>query len=502
LTLFRNQNPLDWRITDLCVLALVALLFAGPYFVFPAGWFGDDGTLLQFAQRNIHSRASDLFLYKDSEMDRYRPLMQTLAVFSYRYFGLNTALIRVASYLAFLTTLATLYALLRGMTDLRWAPLFSLVWFAAVPVKTQALFRPGRPEIFVTAFCLLSIFCLQNGQRPVSRSDDVRNRYAWLAGSILFALGAALWSEIGISVFLVMALWIIAPCFIDRPGIDTNSKPPLHATIKWLFLPLAGVVIYLTWYRFVGAPLSSSGRYQPHLGWEVLSNVLVAFSGLVSPISSPVLARIVHRSAGIQDWLCVVSGLISLAVLGVLLTVSVGRERRSLQIAALFLGSSMVSLVPFVFVGHVSEVYLAQAAAFMSGCAGVLTGSAFDKMYRLKSGLFSVTLMALLCVMVFSSLAAFLLLRNNAKVFATLYGELLRRRQIDGVESLLLVPPRTSFEYSQYYLPYDKLLYFEYANMPKFKWLSDWRAIPDVSSEPSAVYQVDVDGRMTPYSPR
>jgi hypothetical protein len=499
-----TRNRLDWRISDLFVLAIVALLFAGPYFVSPAGWFGDDGIVLQYAQRNVHSNASDVFLYKDVSTGRYRPLMQILAVFTYRHFGLNSVLIRAASYIAFLTTLASLYALLRGLNQSRWVPLFGMVWFAAIPVKTQALFRPGRPEIFVTAFCLLSVLCLQNGGWTIRRRDEVRNSSAWLASAIVFAVGAALWGEIGISVFLVMALWIIAPCFIDSRGIATNNTSILRTTVQRLFLPIVGIAIYLTWYRLVGAPLlqSTDDRYHFHLGWNVCSNILVAFSGLVSPVSSPLVARIVHKTAGFQDWLCAAMGILSLGGVVGLVGISIGRERRSLQLVALFLGSALMSLVPFVFVGHVSEVYLAQAAAFLSGCAAILTGTAFDKMSRLKSRLFSAASLTLVSAMLFSSLGAFALLQHNARVFAILYAELLRRQHDDGVEEVLLVPPRIPFAYSEYYLPYNLLFNYQYTDLPKIEWLLGGRALPNNHTATRAVYQVDIDGRTTLYHPR
>ena len=492
----------DRRIADLWILAIVAVLFAGPYFVFPAGWFGDDSFLLFYAQQNVHSSASDVFLYKDASMQRYRPLMQALATFGYRHFGFNSFPIRAASYLAFLTTLATLYALMRRLTQSRYAPLFSLICFAALPIKTQALFRPGRPEMFVAAFSLLSVFCLQKGGWALHGRYEVRNRSAWLTGSLFFAIGAALWSELGISVFLVVALWIIAPRFIDRRGLDTSNQPLLYATIQKLSLPIVGIAIYLGWYCFVGAPLSASAadaRYQFHLGWNVLGNTILAFAGLLSPISSPTIVRIVHGFAGIQDWLIVVLGLISSGLLAVLVGTCIGGARRSLQIAAVFLGSAMLSLVPFIFVGHITEFYLVQAAAFISGCAGVLAGTAFEKMSRLRSRLFSAASITLVAVMLFSSLGAFLLLRHNARVFATLYAELVRHRYLDGVEQVVLVPPRTSIAFSEYYLPYNMILFGQYADLPKVEWLSDWRAVPDTNAEPGTVYQVDINGRTMPY---
>ncbi|MFA5323543.1 MAG: hypothetical protein WC373_12805 [Smithella sp.] len=505
--IFMNHNTgsqMSPRTADRWGLVIIAILFVGPFFLFPSGWFGDDGGILRYAQRNLHSNFSDIFFYKDNVMGRYRPLMQILATFSYRHFGLNSVLISVASYLAFLTTLATLYALLRELNQSRWAPLFTLVWFAVLPIKTQALFRLGRPEIFITAFSLLAIFCLQKSRAAVDGCDKKQHRFAWLTGSVIFAIGAALWSEIGISVFLVMALWIIAPFFIGQQQkvFSIANKPDLHATMRMLLAPIAGITIYLTWYCVIGAPLSGSAaedRYHIDLGWNIVSNISLAFTGLVSPISTPMIARIVHGSAEIYDWLCALLGLVSLAMLSTLVGISLRRDIKSLKIASVFLGSAILSLVPFIFVGHVSEVYLAQAAAFISCCFGVLTGKAFDKISSFKSWLFMGALITLFTVMLSSSLGAFVLLRYNANVFSTLYTELVTYRRVDGIEHVILVPPCMPLEFSQYYLPYNKILYYQDTNMPKVTWLSDCRAAPDIKAEPKAIYQVDISGHTTAY---
>src|SRR5215831_5901131 len=145
--------------TDWFVIAAVALLFVGPFFLFPAGWFGDDCSVLSFVQRNVHSNISDIFLYKDSGLERYRPLLQTLATVSYRHFGLNAILIRVAAYAACLTTLVLLYVLLRQFKTIGPAPLIGVLSFAVLPIQARAIARPGRAEIFVTTFCLLAVFC-------------------------------------------------------------------------------------------------------------------------------------------------------------------------------------------------------------------------------------------------------------------------------------------------------------------------------------------------------
>jgi len=506
--LFRNRNTGSQRSpgnSDGWILAIIAILFIGPFFLFPSGWFGDDGGILTYAQRNLHSGMSNIFLYKDNAMDRYRPFMQILAAFSYRHFGLNSVLLRAASYLAFLTTLATLYALLRGLNQSRLVPLFALVWFAVLPVKTQALFRPGRPEIFVTAFCLLAIFCLQKSRGTGNSREGRHLRFDWLTGSVIFAIVAALWSEIGISVFIVMALWIIAPFFIEqgRKVFDTTNKPELHATILMLLAPIAGIAIYLTWYSAIGAPLSASAtdkRYHIALGWNIISNISLAFTGLVSPISTPMISRITHSFADIYDWLCLIGGLISLAILGIFVGISFRKNLQSLKIAAVFLGSAILSLIPFIFVGHVSEVYLTQAAAFISCCFGVLTGKAFEKISSFKSVLFMGALITLFTVMLSSSIGAFVLLRHNANVFSTLYAELTTFRRIDGIEHVVLVPPCIPFKFSQYYMPYSEIIrYYKDTNMPEVKWLSSCSAAPDIKAEPKTVYQVSISGHATEY---
>lgn len=489
------------------MLATVGLLFLIPFFVWPSGWFGDDAaSVLAFAQRNLASSWADIFLYRDHEMDRYRPFMQALVTFSLRNLGLDTLLIRSASYAALLVTLVSLLAVLRRFRITPGAGMVAVVWFAVVPIKTQAFARPGRPEIFVTAFCLLAVLCLERAWRPMQAARGPALRWPWGVLCLVFGLGSALWAEIGISVFLVLGIWTLARLYwlgpLD-PGVPPN-KPALSTVATRLLLPAVGLALYAGWYVAIGAPVTATsnvdGRYSFQVGSASLRNVVAGLVGLISPIGTPGVARLSHGSASVADWLGLVLGTGALLVLAVAGARTLRRDKGVLATAALFFSCGLASLFPFVLVGHVSEVYLTQSAAFMSGCAGIIIAATIEGLSKKASRLLAGATMVLLTVMSASSWDGFTLLRHNANVSSVLYSEMVRLRQ-EGEERVVLIPPcEQPQRFSQYYLPYDGILLYRDTRMPQMTWLPNCAGPTTPGESVGSTYRVDLTGHTVPYS--
>ena len=504
----RNQTVL--KNVYVLTLMVVALVYVAPYFLYPSGWFGDDFGVLYYAQRNLHSSWSDMFVYKDVGMQRYRPFMQMFVTLTHRYFGFNSLLIRAASYLAFLSILASLYWLLRSFKSAgstRMAALIGLVWFAVVPIKMQALARPGRPEIFVAAFCFLAILCQQKAWGPGEPTAIPLRRAIWLLASVSFAIGAALWAEFGISVFLVLGVWIVAPLLLSSGAIAGNFSVRVRTILGRLLVPMTGLAVYLTWYRAVGAPFQSGAaatdRYRVHFGLDTCRNVGISIAGVLSPVASPTGARIAAHYSGVLDWVELIVGTISFGILTVIVLRVLPKEWQPIKVAAVFFFSAIASLGAFVLGGHVSEVYLVQSAAFMSGCIGVLFAATIEKMSLRASRVFFAAGAALVGVMLASSTDAFSLMKHNADAFSVLHADLVRHQRFDGNDRFVLIPPCVHpLQFSQYYIPYNLMLSYQDMNLPEVTWLSDCKARPSPKENAKNVYQVDMSGRLQTISLR
>ena len=296
----------------------IILLYMIPYFILSVGWFGDDGNIFNFALRNSRSSLTDIFLFHDNCMGRYRPLMQSLATVSICYLSFDSILIRVLSYAAFVTSIVTLFALVRAKTNNIWSPVIGAVFFALSPIKVQSLFRLGRPEIFVTAFCLLAIYSLHKALEANARKDH-KLIILWNIGSLILAIIAVLWSEIGISVFVVMAIWILTS---NRETSTHEHKYFLNDKLRMLALPAIGITLYLLWYISIHAPLSSGesdARYSIQLGWNLAQNTLSSLIGLTSPVAPVTAARIFYGAANVFDWISLVAGFAGIATICVTL---------------------------------------------------------------------------------------------------------------------------------------------------------------------------------------
>jgi hypothetical protein len=482
----------------------IILLYMIPYFILSVGWFGDDGNIFNFALRNSRSSLTDIFLFRDDCMGRYRPLMQTLATVSLRYFSFDSILIRLLSYVAFVTTIVTLFALVRARTNNIWSPVIGAVFFALSPIKVQSLFRLGRPEIFVTAFCLLAIYSLHKALEAKARKDR-KLIILWNIGSLILAIIAALWSEIGISVFVVMAIWILTS---SRETSTHEHKYFQNDKLRMLAVPAVGITLYLLWYISINAPLSSGesdSRYSIQLGWNLVQNTLSSLIGLTSPVAPVTAARIFYGAANVFDWFSLFIGLASITTICVTLFRGVLDSNKPFGAAPVFLASAMFSLFPFIIVGHVSEVYLTQAAAFFWGGVGILVGNAIERGSRERRLILMCASCLLALVMLYSSVNAHFLLRKNSLIFRSLHDELINYRKT-GIQRLMLIPYCPAFNFSQYYQPSDSILSFHSDDMPIVEWTRSspnikWGRVPDCLSTvpkqyPFPVLKVRQDGTL------
>ena len=486
----------------------IILLYMIPYFILSVGWFGDDGNIFNFALRNSRSSLTDIFLFHDNCMGRYRPLMQSLATVNICYFSFDSILIRVLSYAAFVTTIVTLFALVRAKTNNIWSPVLGAVFFALSPIKVQSLFRLGRPEIFVTAFCLLAIYSLHKALEANARKDR-KLIILWNIGSLILAIIAALWSEIGISVFVVMAIWILTS---NRETSTHEHKYFQYDKLRMLAVPAVGITLYLLWYISIHAPLSSGesdARYSIQLGWNLAQNTLSSLIGLTSPVAPVTAARIFYGAANVFDWISLVAGFAGIATICVTLFRGVrGGVRggnKPFGAASVFFASAMFSLFPFIIVGHVSEVYLTQAAAFFWGGVGILVGNAIERGSRKRRLILMCASCLMALAMLYSSANAHFLLRKNSLMFQSLHDELIHYRKT-GIQRLMLIPYCPAFNFSQYYQPSDSILSFHSDDMPIVEWTRSspnikWGRVPDCLSTvpeqyPFPVLKVRQDGTL------
>jgi len=482
----------------------IILLYMIPYFILSVGWFGDDKNIFNFALRNSRSSLTDIFLFRDDCMGRYRPLMQSLATVSIRYLSFDSILIRLLSYVAFVTTIVTLFALVRAKTNNIWSPVIGAVFFALSPIKVQSLFRLSRPEIFVTAFCLLAIYSLHKALEAKARKDR-KLIILWNIGSLIPAIIAVLWSEVGISVFVVMAIWILAS---NRETSTHEHKYFQNDKLRMLAVPAVGITLYLLWYISINAPLSSgesASRYSVQLGWNLVVNTLSSLIGLTSPVATVTAARIFYGAANVFDWISLFVGLAGIATIYVTLFRGVRDGNKPLGAAPVFFASAIFSLFPFIIVGHVSEVYLTQAAAFFWGGVGILVGNAIERGSRKRRLILTCASCFLALVMLYSSANAHFLLRKNSLIFRSLHEELINYRKT-GIQRLMLIPYCPAFNFSQYYQPSDSILSFHSDDMPIVEWTRSspnikWGRVTDCPSTvpeqyPFPVLKVRQDGTL------
>jgi hypothetical protein len=234
-------------------------------------------------------------------------------------------------------------------------------------------------------------------------------------------------------------------------------------------------------------------------------NTLSSLIGLTSPVATVTAARIFYGAANVFDWISLFVGLAGIATIYVTLFRGVRDGNKPLGAAPVFFASAIFSLFPFIIVGHVSEVYLTQAAAFFWGGVGILVGNAIERGSRKRRLILTCASCFLALVMLYSSANAHFLLRKNSLIFRSLHEELINYRKT-GIQRLMLIPYCPAFNFSQYYQPSDSILSFHSDDMPIVEWTRSspnikWGRVPDCPSTvpeqyPFPVLKVLQDGTL------
>jgi hypothetical protein len=447
---------------------IISILFIGPFFIFQTGWFGDDLIAIKYAKENYGKSLKDVFLYKNTSMRRYRPLTQAIIVKGYELLELDPILFRFLAYISFLTSISIACLLSNRIKMSNGAVFLGVVLFSVHQMIIQPLFRNGRPEPIILAFGLIALyfydrlFIFDN-----TKKNTVVNRIAFclLSSTALFL--SLLSGELAFCFLFILPIWVLIRRLLASAN-QLDIKAILRNIVSVILIPLFVCLIYLSIYLSVGAPFSEKGgRYEVGIGFHIIKNILVAVAGLLSPVSTPFMAKAYYQNFS----KLIISGLISSFIPISILILSYAILKNDTDktyiktnifgISMLWTVCAMLSFFPFIIIGHVSEIYLYNATLFF--CFGL--GNFLYNAMKEKRSIHNFALMLTVILILFHSISSvhkYILIKNNADCFENICNQIESKclSQSSNGPIYLYDSNPISFFYSQFYIPLNNLYYY------------------------------------------
>ncbi len=304
---------------------------------------------------------------------------------------------------------------------------------------------------------------LAPGNREVSRPTEERRRalYSW-AGLAAFSI--SLFSkETSVSFLLATGFILAITGWRERKTATDALKAGVARFAPYALVTAAYFVIRSL--VVIQQPAMGEGRYDFHLGLNILKNAaMLAFDAIV-PFSAPRLfSAVVHRDLPILFGVALASALFAAIVLyGLHRT-----ERKSLAFF-LFLLAGVCSF-PVILMNHVSELYLYNMMPALSMLAGIGAGSAWNALRPWWArGMASLFLAGFFVANIGAVHDKAALMQSNGERAAYLMEHLSKhiRTAPPNGRVILLNPLEPHSEYSIYLLPGFSVLKFSYTHIRK-----------------------------------
>lgn len=421
----------------------VALFFL--MWFWPIGWFGDDSKLLRFGMDHSPSECKNVFMFKFQEMSRYRPMIQLISSLNYKYFGLQTSFIIILQWLLIIYILIGVYAIVKSKGLPNTVALFSTIFVSINPFHNQAFFRPGRPELYVTVI-LISILLLLTNKKLI-RFIGFRTLICCILTSISIGF-----SEASIAFFGLIFLYN----FLSS-----------HKNRFILMLPILFCLFFVFWFNhlkiFNILVDGQNSRYQINFGLNFISNYIQYLVGIFVPFSSPIFYKIY---IGQSNFFEIITCLLWLVFI-TLFYIQIFKNLRKIEVFSTL--SILIIGLPFIILGHISEVYLLPGIVFTAiWLAEILSESnIFSKKYIVLS----ISLLGF--VLICWSINNYLILYKNSTKFRNIYTSIKNISSENQAKTIQLISKKSKMNFSQYYDQSYSFFDFNKIDSTKIIWVEE-----------------------------
>ncbi len=340
--------------------AIIVLLLLIYHQALRIPYFGDD---FQWYFAHPASMIVGNFFHHAPDNDWYRPLQSTVIASIQLLWGSDTLPIRIW-HLLLQTSLALLIfrALRYWMVSVPSAAVATL-YFATMQAATFAVIcNDTMSQMMGSFFAVVTLWNLYRGMEHV-RSGRAFPLWRMILSAAAFFLSlASKETSAGLCLGVFALLWVMEPA----RGVFINRVARVLPRLLPFFL--LGVV-YLIMRISAGSVMpsyGSRGSYELHLGLNIIKNLaLFAFQGVL-PFSSAAFMRAVYERNLVAQAIM----MLMTALLGVAWIYGVWKSSKR-EIAFYMLGLAILSVVPAIFLNHVSEVYLYNALPYFTVAFGI-----------------------------------------------------------------------------------------------------------------------------------
>lgn len=277
----------------------------------------------------------------------YRPLMHSIYMFNYHFFGFNPLgfhLVNIlfhaaASVLVFLIAVRLLSETQAGTSVSVYPPLMAALLFAAHPIHTEAVtWIAGLPEVSFAFFYLLSL-CLFIWPKE----DTVSSRRAYVLSVVSFFI-ATLCKETALTLPIILIVYH----YVFR---KTGARPSDNFKKYGLYLVVAGVYLMMRFIALGG--LAPQKRYVELSTFQLIINVLPLFAQYLEKLFLPVNLNAFHVFHPISS-LLETKGILSLLITTafIVFTFMTLRKNKAVFISLLLI---IVPLLPVLYIPGLGE---------------------------------------------------------------------------------------------------------------------------------------------------
>jgi hypothetical protein len=422
----------------LALFALTVALYT-PYLNAP--YFSDDLAFYYYAPP---PHLVDYFWMHGSAMHAYRPGEAIILTLIQSHFGMNTLGIHLVSIAAHASLCVMVWIaacrLGYGRVQALFAGALMLVTQMGAPalLGNDAMSQAVSAALGGAACLILGIACLDCAKSPSGELS-----HGSLAGSALCYFASLFFKETALGLIVIIALFL---------GLLALGKEQGRGAIRSFIGRLVpyGVLIgiYFAARFSAGLPVSGGGQYRVHVGLNVVKNLAQFGMVAVSPISS------VAAALAFQGGRFAALGLMAAAALLVAGTLAVGiRVSQRKGIAALLACCVLAALFPALLLGHVSELYVYNAYAYIALFIALALGALANRGYALRAAMLLCSIL-LLAGQVFANRQKASLMNANGEKAAALMASIapyIQRLPQNG-EVWLIREESAAPEYSIYVL--------------------------------------------------
>jgi hypothetical protein len=434
-----NLKTILW----LFVLALIvfSLYFPG----LKIKYYGDD---FEFVFLSPSTKIFYFLSHSNPYNGFYRPIQATFATVIQTYFGLNTLPIHVTQIFLHLLLSWLIFVFMNRMAFSRLqAALGSLFMLVSQTNVYAVLGNDTLSQISGTLFGCCSIWLLVSYYYPhITEGTEDRLRgliyYKYILSILMFFF--SLLSKETSASFFVLLIGIV---------LVNNLRIKDRISIKRIVIEICPYLIVMALYYTLRLqaskiqPFWGPGRYNFHIGLNIIKNLAMFLFAAFSPISS-----VTTFTAFMEGKLAVFPIIATLSLVLFFLVVYglLCSDRRGIiYVLAIF---AIITLFPAAAMNHIGELYLYNSIPFISILVGIGLGRLLNlgKANRIRQGLIVVLIGLLLTSHVIATRSKIFLMKNNGERVAPLLKQVMAYvpKVPKNGHLLLLNPDNDEIEYS------------------------------------------------------